>query len=71
MKGYSQYKRRSVFGELTGILTKEGDFVELTEWHNGEGFDICINEKTISVTCEEFRLIKKLHKKLKKYIYGK
>lgn len=32
-------------------LAKEGDFIEVTEWTNGDGYDICINdEKLISLT---------------------
>jgi hypothetical protein len=35
-------------------LAKEHDFMELTEWHNGEGFDVTCGEKQFSLTHGEF-----------------
>lgn len=32
------------------ILAKERDFIEVTEWVNGEGYDITINDRIISLT---------------------
>lgn len=31
-------------------LAKENSFIEVTEWGNGEGFDITIDDKVISLT---------------------
>ena len=63
------YDRQAAFAELKHFchLSKEHDFVEVTEWHNGEGFDITINattEQNVSVTYGQFDAIKKLIKTL-------
>ena len=36
------YNRKAVFTELTEFdhLAKPGDYMEVCEWHNGEGFDV-------------------------------
>lgn len=31
-------------------LAKENSFIEVTEWGNGEGFDITIDDRVISLT---------------------
>lgn len=51
-----QYKRESRMVNLKNYdhLAKEHDFMELTEWHNGEGFDITMGEKQFSLTHGEF-----------------
>ena len=38
-------KRRAVFSELKGYchLSGDHDCMEVTEWSNGEGYDICID----------------------------
>lgn len=64
-----EYKRKSVFAELNHfcVLSKDNDYIEITEWHNGEGFDIniCSNSDiTFSITYGQFKAIKKLIKKL-------
>lgn len=40
-------KRRAVFSELKGycIRCDDHDYMEVTEWANGEGFDIVIDRK--------------------------
>jgi hypothetical protein len=38
-------QRSSVFMPLESGWSKEGDFIEVTEWTNGEGYDVQINEK--------------------------
>ena len=40
-------QRRAVFGELKGYCMHSGDhdYIEATEWFNGEGFDIVIDRK--------------------------
>ena len=38
-------------------LAKENSFIEITEWSNGEGWDITIDDKTISLTMGELSAI--------------
>jgi hypothetical protein len=40
-------KRRAVFSELKGycIFAGDSDFIEVTNWSNGDGYDICIERK--------------------------
>jgi hypothetical protein len=47
-----QYERKARFSLLKpyGHFEKEDDFMEVCEWHNGEGFDVTINERTFSLT---------------------
>ena len=55
-----EYQRKSRFTELKSYdhLAKEHDFMELTEWHNGEGFDLTISDnKSISLTWGEFEAL--------------
>lgn len=59
--------RRSVNNELIGYCSfaKPSDFVEVTEWSNGDGVDVSINaehnlgSRTISMTWGEFEAMKK------------
>jgi hypothetical protein len=53
-------KRKSVNDKLRNydMISKEDDFIEVTEWANGEGYDITINDnKNISLTCGELDAI--------------
>lgn len=65
-------KRNSVFTELNPFcyLSGEHDFIEVTEWSNGEGFDINIHDKLgnriISMTYGEYKALKKIIKFLNK-----
>lgn len=54
-----QYTRKAKFTSLKPYdhLAKEHDFIEVCEWHNGEGFDVTINEKSISLTWGEFEAL--------------
>ena len=65
-----KYNRNSVFTELEKYdhLAKEYDYIEVCEWHNGEGFDVSIGspEKIFSLTCGQFDALKKVIKKLEK-----
>ncbi len=45
-------------------LAKDEDFIEVTEWTNGEGYDITINDKTISLTEGQLNAINYLVKSL-------
>lgn len=51
------YNRKSLVVEL------KDDFIEVTEWENGEGYDIALSDKqVISITIGQFDAIKKLIK---------
>ena len=47
-----EYTRTSKFTELKNYdhLSKDDDFIEITEWYNGEGFDVVINDKQFQLT---------------------
>ena len=67
------YKRRSAFAPLehfcTFSINKKNDYIEVTEWANGEGFDVDIQTKgheMFSLTWGQFRAIKKMIRKLDK-----
>lgn len=58
--------RKSVNDKLTkyDYLAKDNDFIEVTEWTNGEGYDIIINDKIISLTNGQLDAINYLTKSL-------
>lgn len=64
--------RRAVFTELNDFchLSKEHDYVEVTEWTNGEGYTINVSssggDRTIDLTYGQFKAIKKAIKYLDK-----
>lgn len=45
-------KRKSVYDDLNkyDYLAKDNDFIEITKWTSGEGWDITINDKLFSIT---------------------
>lgn len=51
--------RKSIFDDLRKYcyLAKEDDFIEITAWTNGEGWDININDKIFSLTDGQLRAI--------------
>ena len=59
-------KRRAVFSELKKYCHHSGsnDYMEVTEWSNGEGWDININRKSgsenFSLTYGEWELMQVL-----------
>lgn len=58
-------QRKSIFVPLADAWHKEHDFIEVTEWTNGEGWDICISDnKQIALHFTEFAVIKELIAKL-------
>jgi len=65
-------KRNSVFTELNPFcyLSGDNDYIEVTEWTNGEGFDITISDKSgdriTSMTYGEYKALKKVIKFLNK-----
>ena len=56
-------KRKAVFSEMKDYCIHAGDsdFIEVTKWSNGEGYDICIDRKNgqekFSLTFCEFDLL--------------
>lgn len=59
-------ERKSVSDKLKKYdhLSKEHDFIEVTEWTNGEGWDITINERIIPLTYGQLEAINYLIKVL-------
>ena len=51
--------RKSISDDLKkyDFLAKDNDFITVTEWVNGEGFDISINDRIYSFTCGELEAI--------------
>jgi hypothetical protein len=43
----NKYKRKAIFTELKGFcpFADKGDYIEVTEWYNGEGFDVEVHGK--------------------------
>lgn len=69
MSKVSESKRRALFKNMTDAWHKKNDYIEVTEWSNGEGWDVCINAdnegtQRFSLHFTEFRELKKLIKKL-------
>lgn len=58
--------RKSINDKLSkyDILAKDSDFIEVTEWTNGEGVDVSINERLINLTYGELEAINHLTKSL-------
>lgn len=68
---FETYRRVAVFSELEEYCThaKPTDYVEVTEWHNGEGFDVdvCTTNRApqkFMLTFGEWKLLKKMVKSL-------
>jgi hypothetical protein len=61
-----EYKRSSKFTELKpyDYFAKDSDFMEITEWYNGEGVDVAISsnsgEQHFLLTWGEWRALKAL-----------
>jgi len=71
MAEISTYKLNAAFVELQEFdqFAKPHDFIEVSLWHNGEGFDACLSTRgnqTIRLTWGEFKALKKLIKELDK-----
>lgn len=54
--------KKSIYDDLQkyDCLKSKSSFIEITEWTNGEGWDITIDEKIFSLTCGELEAIKYL-----------
>lgn len=69
MPEVKRYKLEAAFANLSDfdVTAKEGDFIEASLWHNGEGFDVNLNssgEQRFCLTWGQFKALKKLIKKL-------
>jgi len=69
MTDIKTYKFDAAFALLSAFdhLAKPDDFIEVSLWHNGEGFDAHLSthsEQTIRLSWREFKALKKLIKKL-------
>lgn len=63
------YQLETAFATLQqfDLTATESDFIEVTLWHNGEGFDVNINshgEQRFQLTWGQFKAIRKLLKEL-------
>lgn len=60
--------RRALNADLNDAWHKESDFIEVTEWSNGEGYDVTLSTKSgnhsFSLHFTEWKVLKKLIKKL-------
>lgn len=59
-------QRKSVVDNLSNYdpIAKDSDFIEVTEWVNGEGWDINLSDKPLSLTFGELEAINYLTKAL-------
>ena len=69
MSDINRYKLDTAFASLRTFdhTAKFDDFIEVSLWHNGEGFDAHLSshgEQTIKLTWGEFKALKKLVKEL-------
>ncbi len=68
MKELKINNRKSIFVEMNDAWHDKHDFIEVTEWTNGEGWDIQLpNGNIISLHFTEYEIIKELIKTLDKY----
>ena len=60
-------KRKAINGYLRKFdyLAKEDDFIEVTEWSNGEGISVTINMNTFELTFGQLDAINYLSQALK------
>ena len=69
MTDIARYKLDAAFVLLRQFdhLAKPGDFIEVSLWHNDEGFDVHLSsnsEQSIRLSWGEFKALKKLVKEL-------
>lgn len=43
--------------KMFDLTSKESDYITVTEWSNGEGWDICINDNVIQISRGELEAI--------------
>jgi len=65
---YDIRARKSIFADLNEfcVLSKKHDFIEITEWTNGEGYDITINDRSYMFSHGQLDAIRILVKQLNK-----
>lgn len=71
MSDIAFYKLDAAFASLAEFdhCAKEQDFIEVSLWHNGEGFDAHLSsdgDQAIRLTWGQFKALKKLVKELDK-----
>lgn len=71
MAKINRYKLATAFAELREFdhFAKPDDFIEVSLWHNGEGFDAHLSthaEQSIKLSWGEFKALKTLIKELDK-----
>ena len=74
MKEFKTTQRKAVHTDLVEycIFASKGDFAEVTEWSNGEGYDISIctgrdgYHRQFSLSYGEFKAIKAIIKEMNK-----
>lgn len=56
------YSRKAKFAELRPYdhTAKEHDFMEVCEWHNGEGFDVAIGDRAFQLTWGQWECLQVL-----------
>lgn len=61
-----KYKLKAISDDLRkyDYLAKEDDFIEVSEWNNGEGWNISINNDTFQLTIGQLDAINYLTKTL-------
>ena len=69
MPKIDRYERQAAFAALQQFdcTATVDDFIEVTPWHNGEGFDVSISshgEERFQLTWGQFKAIRKLLKEL-------
>lgn len=64
-----KYKLNTVSEDLRKFdyLAKEHDYIEVTEWHNGEGWNIDLNGTVIQLTDGQLKAINYLTQTLDLY----
>jgi hypothetical protein len=64
-----KYKLNSINEDLRKFdyLAKEHDYIEVTEWHNGEGWNIDLNGTTIQLADGQLKAINYLTQTLDLY----
>lgn len=64
----NETSRRALNTQFTDAWHKDHDFIEVTEWSNGEGYDVTLSTEasnhSFSLHFTEWRVLKKLIKKL-------
>lgn len=69
MADITTYKLDAAFAKLSDFdsFAKPDDFIEVSLWHNSEGFDVNLNsngEQRFCLTWGQFKALKKLVKEL-------